>query len=307
MIYKEYVNYINRIFDTNLSIFKIYEELIDAKQNNNLEKYYTYKEYLELAITAENNIYEELNLQDEEEIELFLNILYFQVENKNVDENIKDKIIKRIENYFIYNTYFNPSISKKSNKDKRNEENINKILNQANYDYTVNIINEFTKNIEKEDNCYIRNQLINSLYNTVSSNKYLENRLVKKLPLKAEGKKTLLKRKHDYTLVNDIYQEFVINTLNIIINELILTSDESLTNNQTKCTQTLHIITLKSCLKIANSNTLEEIISIFYNEFLKSEIGKKYQITSSDSINKITRSFDEVCEEKYLNQKVNKK
>lgn len=96
MIYKEYVNYINRIFDTNLSIFKIYEELIDAKQNNNLKKYYTYKEYLELAITAENNIYEELNLQDEEEIELFLNILYFQVENKNVDENIKDKIIKRI-------------------------------------------------------------------------------------------------------------------------------------------------------------------------------------------------------------------
>ncbi len=304
MLYTEQVNYIDRILDITNSILIIYNELINAKKENTSEKYFEYLEYLKLGVEVENKIYEKLNLKKEEEIEVFLNIFYFRIQHKNYNENVIRKLTKRIENYFIYQTYINPTPSEKKVTQEKIDDNVNKILNQANKDYTISLLNQLEKRIQTEKNKSIYNKLIYSKYDIIFSNKYIEEKLINKKDLKEKtGKEILIKHHQDINLINQIYDSFIFDTLNANLNILLNITNSSLTETKNKYNQILHLLIQKSCLKMASTSSIEAFSKRLYNEFLNTVIGQKYQIISSNSIDKIKEIFNEVYQEEYIQNK----
>lgn len=305
MLYDELKKNSNRIIDISNAIIEIYEKLYNAAIDDDAKTYKEYIEYLKISIEVEQKIYNEINLTcNDDNYRHFMNTLYWEIKKRNYNEEKKINITGRIENYLIYDSYKDPSLAEDGTDEENLEDNIAKISLKIQNKYITTLFNELNKEISIENNEYIKNQLIYSKYITIYTNRYIEQQLLNNKKIKPYDNviEILLNHDHEEEFIKNIYSDYVLETFNITINNLL-----NITNNALKekfLFQKLCILNLKSCLKLLEIIDIKNLYDNFHKGFLSDEVFDIKKITSTNSIEKIKETFKEVLEEK---QNTNKK
>lgn len=306
MKYEELRTNANRIIEVSNSILTIYNELFNAKIKNNIEKYNEYLAYLRISIEVEKNIYDDIK-EDNDNYEYFLNTVYLEIQNKNYQEQDIESIITRIENHLIYKTYSNPIYIDSEDIDENLEHNTAKIYYRVNNQYKLTLFNELNQEIINEKDQFIKDELTYSKFNIIYTNKDIEIKLLNNFEIKPDnGKLKLLRCNHDEEMIEVIYDNYILDTFNASLNLLLNIKDNNL-SKQNIVKQKLNLLTLKSCLKQLDKESLINLYNSFYDGFLSDTIKNDKKEIASDSIEKIKKTLNELINEKQNNNIIKQK
>ena len=154
--------YIDRLSKIAVSIKMLYDKL---NVELNEDKIKELNNYLDIALNAENNIYQEID----EDILLsnqFFNRVTYLLQNQ--DLKFKDQIENRITRYLASRKYLNPFLSTLNHQEDKEEENSAIIRTQFSLDYTIKVFAQIEEELNNQ-NIDLRKKcsLITAIYNTL--------------------------------------------------------------------------------------------------------------------------------------------
>ncbi len=249
--------YIDRLSKIAVSIKMLYDKL---NVELNEDKIKELNNYLDIALNAENNIYQEID----EDILLsnqFFNRVTYLLQNQ--DLKFKDQIENRITRYLASRKYLNPFLSTLNHQEDKEEENSAIIRTQFSLDYTIKVFAQIEEELNNQ-NIDLRKKcsLITAKNNTLFANKILLD-LTKEQLDNFDGRKRCITFKHNKDVISSFYR---VSSLEIIN----LTTSALLNHQENIYTE----IELKAALKLLNREELFEIIKSYYENTTKHPLYK---------------------------------
>lgn len=269
--------YIKRLAETTQTIKNIYDQL--SKATNNSEKTKELEEYLSLALSVEDSIYNEIG-----DDLLFKDQFLYRAKYLILRSDLKDKelIHNRILMYATQKMFLNPFPSTDFSQEERYQENVAAIKCQICVEYIKNIIINTQREKDKMTKKSIKKKLNTSLNSTLFNNKLISNLIKNKRYCESSARKRCIVFKHDKDLVNAICVEYAGSIINYDLNAILL-RDDNIYNQ----------IELRSALQLLEKSELFDIARD-YQEIIDNN--PAYQALPNNQI--IYTIIKEVMEEK---------
>lgn len=277
-----------RLIEVEKSIKTIYNHLDKLKKEE-------YLDYLKIAKSIESSILSELNFQKENQDNLLTSYNYLLNQHSWKKED-KLLIYERLENYIsnkINNRNPFPSI------ENLEQENADIIEYRVARDYLHNIFFFLPKEIEKQDNPIMKQQLMEELNNLYFRHIYYEDNInnpVSKLMI--DGQQLCVELGHKKDLVHKIYSSFTNKLMESALLELLNNAD----TYETDITPTIAKIGLKSTCLLPTDEELNSIYSKYKNDLWQDPTLAEFY---PDIITSFLNTIQEANNEKKQYKKVN--
>jgi len=182
------------------------------------------QEYLDIALEVEDGIYEKVKKC--KDFDQFIRRANYIINLSNLED--KEDIIMRIVGYISQRVYLNPFRPLDTNFNEYFQEMAAGIENQVILDYLKAQIIAIDEELKKDISCDDKDKLIKRRNELLFQNKILEYFVRDKKYLKIDGKERCLAFNNNEKLVETLYMEYISNTLNNTIQEML--SNNSILN-----------------------------------------------------------------------------
>ena len=156
------------------TIWKIYQDLVKDKIQNQEEKYQDDLEMLKMCIDLENKLYQSLEITIDS-----INQYYLQCEilinRTNLSQKEKEIILNRINRYLLTPEYLNPFLSMQTDDSKRKLENEFAIEVQYDIEYIKHFLSRIEYYFQIVTSKTQREKLIRCYYETLFESKISEH------------------------------------------------------------------------------------------------------------------------------------
>lgn len=286
------------IISVSISMNKIYQNITAAKIANNEDEIKKQLDYIKLVSEYETKLYQQLDLETELSEELYTRVellIKCSKANKDIHELINTRFQSRINELCL----LNPFLSTNDNLEERELENTAAIKFQLERDFLISNLYFLNKDIEKEKNPTIREELIKRYYHLIFTNRLLEPYLLEgPHNIEIDGRNRCLIFNQNEILVNEIFRETIIEFLNISINEIMKYTDEFIEKHPDKlANKKIQLTLMKASLVLA---TEEEKKTIQINA---SPVAKKISTKSLRDINYGIEEANLTVQEKAIQKK----
>lgn len=278
-------NTLKDIIQLSLNLSILYQNLSTAKAENNEEEFGIQLDYIKLVSEYEEKTYQKIDLKKDLGERLY-NRFNYLLQNSDTPKELHDIIKKRFQNHINELLILNPFLSSNSNKQERDLENQAAITYQAMRDYSISTLYFFNKEIEKEQDPIIKQDLLDYYYEFIFNQKQLTPYL-KEPPqqIEASGRNRCLVFNQQEKLVNSCYYQVIKESIIESITQTMQYTDEFLRDNPEQIAgQKVELAFTKASLVIASQEEKESL------EFKANE---QAQIVSSKSYKDILTAIEE--------------
>ncbi|MDO5002944.1 MAG: hypothetical protein Q4E39_01775 [bacterium] len=278
------------------SIYSIY-------MNNKLNQD-TRKKYLDLARDEENKVYNKLEV-NKDNVEDILERFSILLEMSSYNDNIKEQLAYRVENYLIFLAHKYPFKSTSKNYSVAENEDINSIAEQATLDYI-----KYTFKLTKDSLYTTKSKLKMKKINKILNNLRFNNKVIEFIDednISMNGRNLCLLLGHNKTSVDVVYQNVCINNINDLTNICLGFNNEVLKKQNNQIELEYYINCMRANLYLLNKDEISFIIKSFYDRILKNDNLNDVKTNSSISLNMMVDSIKTVATEKNVTEKESKK
>ena len=248
------------------TIWKIYQQLIEDRCQNQKEKYQDDLEMLKMCIDLENKIYQSLEVSIDNFRQYYLKFEIL-INRKNYPQKEKELIFNRINGYLLTPEYLNPFLSMQSNVQKNQLENEIAIEIQYDIEYLKHFFSRIDKYLQTAKTKAEQKKLLRCYYETLFEFKLSEHllanlKLTKDFTL-SEREKCILFHQNPKE-VEYFYRAQSNDWINKIISEILNENFSSKTIQALK-----EKINLEAILSILTKEESSSFLHKIYEEFLK--------------------------------------
>jgi hypothetical protein len=274
---KENDKLIERLGKITICIKNIYSEMTKNAYDEEFQQ--KYEEYLSMALEAEDKLY--LKIGEKIYDDTFIRRINYKIRCNDYKDT--EDIINRIMIYIAEKSYLNPFLSQEINPIERLKENIASIKNQVTMDYIKGLIIYLNEEITNTKNKRKKKKLIKMKNNIFYNYKLIASLAKNENKFKVDGRNRCLVFNQDENLVNSIYSEYALSTINDRIIYILTNKDTTIAEIELK--SALSLLTDKEIFQVARSyekslesnsfltkeNPNNEIIINIIREFLTKE------------------------------------
>lgn len=248
------------------TVWKIYQQLIEDRCQNQEEKYQDDLEMLKMCIDLENKIYQSLEVSIDN-FRQYYSKFEILINRKNYPQKEKELIFNRINGYLLTPEYLNPFLSMQSNVQKNQLENEIAIEIQYDIEYLKHFFSRIDKYLQTAKTKAEQKKLLRCYYETLFEFKLSEHLLANLKLTKdftsSEREKCILFHQNPKA-VEYFYRVQSNDWINKIISEILNENFSSKTIQALK-----EKINLEAILSILTKEESSSFLHKIYEEFLK--------------------------------------
>ncbi len=266
------------IITVSINLHNLFEVLSDSKFQEDENKFETQLEYIKLVAEYETKLYNNTNWKKElKDNPLTFNRFSYLLRRYDLPDKTKKLISIRFKNYISSLLNKNPFRSNNQFIKQQELENSNVIFFQINKDIDITTLYYLNKDINKEKDPTIKQELINLYYEAIFKQNILQEFL--KTPpqeIETRGREICSIFNQDKELITQIYQTVILNRLYKVGNIVLSYTDEMLREKKEYIGKEKFLLNVIKATIIQETKEEQELIELNLNPEIKKISSQSY-------------------------------
>lgn len=266
------------IITVSINLHNLFEVLSDSKFQEDENKFETQLEYIKLVAEYETKLYNNTNWKKElKDNPLTFNRFSYLLRRYDLPDKTKKLISIRFKNYISSLLNKNPFRSNSQFIKQQELENSNVIFFQINKDIDITTLYYLNKDINKEKDPTIKQELINLYYEAIFKQNILQEFL--KTPpqeIETRGREICSIFNQDKDLITQIYQTVILNRLYKVGNIVLSYTDEMLREKKEYIGKEKFLLNVIKATIIQETKEEQELIELNLNPEIKKISSQSY-------------------------------
>ena len=266
------------IVTVSINLHNLFEVLSDSKFQEDENKFETQLEYIKLVAEYETKLYNNTNWKKElKDNPLTFNRFSYLLRRYDLPDKTKKLISIRFKNYISSLLNKNPFRSNSQFIKQQELENSNVIFFQINKDIDITTLYYLNKDINKEKDPTIKQELINLYYEAIFKQNILQEFL--KTPpqeIETRGREICSIFNQDKELITQIYQTVILNRLYKVGNIVLSYTDEMLREKKEYIGKEKFLLNVIKATIIQETKEEQELIELNLNPEIKKISSQSY-------------------------------
>lgn len=266
------------IITVSINLHNLFEVLSDSKFQEDENKFETQLEYIKLVTEYETKLYNNTNWKKElKDNPLTFNRFSYLLRRYDLPDKTKKLISIRFKNYISSLLNKNPFRSNSQFIKQQELENSNVIFFQINKDIDITTLYYLNKDINKEKDPTIKQELINLYYEAIFKQNILQEFL--KTPpqeIETRGREICSIFNQDKELITQIYQTVILNRLYKVGNIVLSYTDEMLREKKEYIGKEKFLLNVIKATIIQETKEEQELIELNLNPEIKKISSQSY-------------------------------
>lgn len=266
------------IITVSINLHNLFEVLSDSKFQEDENKFETQLEYIKLVAEYETKLYNNTNWKKElKDNPLTFNRFSYLLRRYDLPDKTKKLISIRFKNYISSLLNKNPFRSNSQFIKQQELENSNVIFFQINKDIDITTLYYLNKDINKEKDPTIKQELINLYYEAIFKQNILQEFL--KTPpqeIETRGREICSIFNQDKELITQIYQTVILNRLYKVGNIILSYTDEMLREKKEYIGKEKFLLNVIKATIIQETKEEQELIELNLNPEIKKISSQSY-------------------------------